>query len=635
MSTEGRIGKYELLDRLGAGGMAVVFRARDTMLDRIVALKVINRMHAADEKSVKRFQHEARTAGSLVHPNIVAIHEFGVENGQPYLAMEYLPGMDLREVIAERHPMGLGTKIGIALQVARALQFAHARGVVHRDVKPGNVRLLPDGTCRLVDFGIARRASSAELTRLTQTGTLLGSLTYMSPEQARGEEVTQASDIFSFGTVLYELLSYTHPFDASHTAAILFSILGKDPPPLDPGLPEDLRTLVSTCLAKDIDDRYPSFEPVIGTLQRLAFQLGTSAGVPTPLLPTGQVALADREAPTAERLQDDDEDEDEDETSQLPVARRRTDRLRVAAVVFSLCAGLFSLGAAGALWMQMPPSGPASPTPAPESMPADPAVPIISAVAVLPGAPTPTVPSGVPVVAPPEIRLPALPTETPRPAVPPTDTTQPPPTDTPQPPPTDTPQPAVPPTETPRPAVPPTDTPRPPAPRQPTAAPPPPTRRPTLPPTSTPEPAAAVADARLRVVVEPPAPVRIGKSSDLAPDTWHQVPSGQITVFVFKQDYISLETQVVLEPGESKVLQLKLEKRPPRLGIARIKITGVDWALVQVDEGETLRWPFEPLQLTAGQHQLTVWRDDLGRKVNRSIRVPPNLEKEFVIDLGP
>jgi serine/threonine-protein kinase len=284
------IGKYEILEQLGAGGMAVAYKARDTLLGRIVALKVIKHKPDTADTAYKRFLHEARIAAGLTHPNIVTIHELGLHEGQPFIVMEYLPGQDLWDLVQHKQPLGLSRTIHIALQTASALRHAHAQGVIHRDVKPHNIRILPDDAVKLIDFGIAK-LSSGEATQLTQEGTVIGTIAYMSPEQVRGQPLTPASDIFSFGIVLYELVTNTKPFAGSTTGALIYSILAADPPSIpNAAAPRPLRLLIERCLKKSPAERFPSFDPIVEALSRLQQQhprqeppLGRRGRAPVPV----------------------------------------------------------------------------------------------------------------------------------------------------------------------------------------------------------------------------------------------------------------------------------------------------------------------------------------------------------------
>ncbi|HTR99213.1 MAG TPA: protein kinase [Bacteroidota bacterium] len=273
-----KIGKYEVVEELGRGGMGVVYRAYDPTLEREVALKVIQQiaLDVADTKA--RFYREARMAARLSHDAIAVIYEIGEEEGVPFIAMEYLPGRDLRGVIDARENLSLEQKLDYARQVARGLQYAHAKNVIHRDIKPENIKLLDDGRVKIIDFGIAKpytpsaspedRSTSAVLTRM---GMRIGTPWYMSPEQARGNPVDRRTDIFSFGVVLYELLTYAKPFQGDDTT-VLYKILHEDPPPIKleaSGLTDEIQRILSRCLAKDHEERYVDCAEVLRDLMAL------------------------------------------------------------------------------------------------------------------------------------------------------------------------------------------------------------------------------------------------------------------------------------------------------------------------------------------------------------------------------
>ena len=209
-------GRYELLGRLGAGGMATVWLAEDTSLHRKVAIKVLAERYAEDEQFVERFRREAQSAAGLNHPNIVAIYDRGVAEGTYYIAMEYLEGPTLKDVIDERGGLEPNRAIDFATQILAALRFAHNHGVVHRDIKPHNVVVSGDGRLKVTDFGIARAGAS----QMTEVGSIVGTAQYLSPEQARGEVVGPPSDLYSVGIVLYEMLTGRVPFEGDSAVAI-------------------------------------------------------------------------------------------------------------------------------------------------------------------------------------------------------------------------------------------------------------------------------------------------------------------------------------------------------------------------------------------------------------------------------
>ena len=250
-----RIGRYELRDKLGQGGMGVVYRAFDTLLHRVVAVKIISAQIDNNPDLRERFFREARAAGQLSHPNIITIHDLGEEDGVPYLAMEYLVGEDLQRRMSGHDRMSLSHKLDLAIEVCEGLQFAHNHAVVHRDIKPANIFITDDGTVKLLDFGLARLVTS----ELTHSNMMMGTLNYMAPEQVRGERADHRADIFATGVVIYELLSGRKAFQGDSFAATLYKILQEVPEPLDqiePTLPWQMVAVVERALAKPRDERY-------------------------------------------------------------------------------------------------------------------------------------------------------------------------------------------------------------------------------------------------------------------------------------------------------------------------------------------------------------------------------------------
>ena len=259
--------RYELIERVGEGGMAVVYRARDGLLGRIVAIKILREQFASDSEFLTRFRLEARAAASLSHPNVVNIYDVGEDRGVHYIVMEYVQGRNLKEMIRSRKPMPVAEACAIGLQIARALEAAHQRELVHRDIKPHNILIMPDGTVKVTDFGIAQAASSASL---TQTGTVIGSVHYFSPEQARGESVDAASDIYSLGVVMYEMVTGRLPFTGDNPVAVALKHLQERPIPpshLNPDVPAALERMILKMLAKEKADRYRSAAQLIQDLR--------------------------------------------------------------------------------------------------------------------------------------------------------------------------------------------------------------------------------------------------------------------------------------------------------------------------------------------------------------------------------
>ncbi len=270
------IGKYEVLEQIGAGGFAAVYKARDPFLKRLVAVKLCT---ADDENLRRRFFREAEISGNLHHPSIVTVFDFGLEQDAPFLVQEYLKGEDLDKLIRRREPIPESERLESLMQVARGLRYAHRKGVLHRDVKPGNVRFFEGGRAKLMDFGIATLKSAH--TRLTRTGTLVGTVGYLAPEQLRGGKVDERVDIFSFGVLAYELLSFSRPFVGDSLEESCRNILHAEPPPLSSvveGYPGALDELIESCLAKDPDDRIGSFDEVLPRLNEVLVRVRPDRG---------------------------------------------------------------------------------------------------------------------------------------------------------------------------------------------------------------------------------------------------------------------------------------------------------------------------------------------------------------------
>jgi serine/threonine protein kinase/tetratricopeptide (TPR) repeat protein len=262
------ISHYKILEKLGEGGMGVVYKAEDTKLRRVVALKFLTPQSLGDATERARFIHEAQAAAALNHPNICTVHEIDEADGETFIAMEYVEGQSLKEKI-QSGPMDLDEAIGLAAQMAEGLQKAHEKGIVHRDVKPANVMITEGGQAKIMDFGLAK---SGERSALTKTGTTLGTVGYMSPEQARGEDLDGKSDIWSLGVVLYEMVSGLLPFKGDYEPAVVFSILNEEPEPLTAlrtGVAMELERMVNKALAKSPDERYQHAEDLIVDLRRL------------------------------------------------------------------------------------------------------------------------------------------------------------------------------------------------------------------------------------------------------------------------------------------------------------------------------------------------------------------------------
>ncbi len=253
-----RIGRYLVTGRIGRGGMGMVYRGRDEVLDRDVAIKTLTAEGVLDVESRRRFEIEAKAAARLQHPNILTVFELGEERGVPFIAMELLPGADLESLMRSGEPMPLRERLEVVLQVLRGLGYAHEHGIVHRDIKPSNIRLLDDGTAKIMDFGIAKLGG----TNLTRTGYMVGTVHYMSPEQVRAQPLDGRSDVFSVGVILYEMLAGRRPFVGAAPTDVLYQIAQVEPAPVPTevlGAPsESLRAVVAKALAKDPGERYAS-----------------------------------------------------------------------------------------------------------------------------------------------------------------------------------------------------------------------------------------------------------------------------------------------------------------------------------------------------------------------------------------
>jgi serine/threonine protein kinase/tetratricopeptide (TPR) repeat protein len=276
------ISHYQILEKIGSGGMGEIYLAKDTKLERQVALKFLPRHMTEDEEARLRFEREAKAAAALNHPNIVTVHEIGEHQGQVFIAMEYVEGRTLKELITVNRtpstigqspiapsPLPLAQVIAIAIQIASGLAAAHAKGIVHRDIKPQNILIDKDGRVKILDFGLAKLQG---VSRLTQGALAMGTVHYMSPEQGLGKEVDPRSDIWSLGVVIYEMVSGEPPFRGDYDQAIIYAILNEDTPPLGVGLThvgDGMENVIRRCLAKKSQDRYPSAEVLAAALREL------------------------------------------------------------------------------------------------------------------------------------------------------------------------------------------------------------------------------------------------------------------------------------------------------------------------------------------------------------------------------
>jgi serine/threonine-protein kinase len=268
-------GRYQILRKLGAGGMANVYLAEDQELGRRVAIKILNDRHANDEQFVERFRREAKNAAALSHPNIVSIYDRGEAEGTYYIAMEYLDGRSLKELILSRGDAPIAVVVEYARQILSALRFAHRHGIVHRDIKPHNVLVDGEGRVKVTDFGIARAGTS----QMTEAGSIVGTAQYLSPEQARGADVDQRSDLYSLGVLMYEMLTGEVPFSGDTPVEIAMKHLSQTPVPPSTkrhDVPRELDMVVMRALAKDPDDRYQSADEMEADLDRVARGVGVA-----------------------------------------------------------------------------------------------------------------------------------------------------------------------------------------------------------------------------------------------------------------------------------------------------------------------------------------------------------------------
>jgi serine/threonine protein kinase len=287
-----RIGKYAVTGRIGRGGMGMVYRGYDEVLEREVAVKTLTLEGSLDDESRRRFAIEAKAAARLQHPNIITVYELGEDRGLPYIAMELLPGTDLEALMRSGEPLMLQEKLDLVIQVCRGLAYAHDHKVVHRDIKPSNIRVLEDGTVKIMDFGIAKLGG----TGVTKAGMMVGTVHYMSPEQIRGQTLDGRSDMFSVGVILYELLAGRRPFVGEGVTAVLYKIVHEEPPELDVGElgaeAAGLQDTMRRTLAKDREQRPATAAVLADELSRILATHLASLGADTSAETRETVALS-------------------------------------------------------------------------------------------------------------------------------------------------------------------------------------------------------------------------------------------------------------------------------------------------------------------------------------------------------
>lgn len=276
-----KIGKYEIRSELGRGAMGIVYLGYDPVIERPVAIKTMNAAAFEEEEQKQRFLREARSAGAMQHPNIVTIYEMGMEGDTPYIAMEYVEGQDLTALIKKGKPESLEEKLAIMAQLCDALYFAHQKEIIHRDIKPGNIRILPDGTVKIMDFGIAKKQDSD----FTRTGLVVGTLSYMSPEQVQGKSLDPRSDQFSAGVVFYQMLTGKKPFGGENLTNVIYQIISFNVNTLElPGTPTVLKKIVQKMMNPDPEKRFRTCGEVATLLRQELQYLQGEGEAPTALL---------------------------------------------------------------------------------------------------------------------------------------------------------------------------------------------------------------------------------------------------------------------------------------------------------------------------------------------------------------
>ncbi len=262
-------GRYEVLERIGSGGMAIVYKAKDILLNRVVTIKVLREQFVTDEDFIRRFRREAQSAASLSHPNIVSVYDVGKEGDTEYIVMEYVEGRNLKEIIREYAPLSTDQSINLGRQITMAIQNAHEHHIIHRDIKPHNILVTEDGHAKVTDFGIARAVSSATV---THTGDIIGSVHYLSPEQAKGLQSNEQSDIYSLGIVLYELITGKVPYDGETPITIALKHLQEQavlPSKINPRIEKEFEAVIMRAIAKSPEQRYLSAKDLLADLDHI------------------------------------------------------------------------------------------------------------------------------------------------------------------------------------------------------------------------------------------------------------------------------------------------------------------------------------------------------------------------------
>lgn len=350
--------RYEIIEKVGTGGMADVYRAKDNRLNRFVALKVLKTEYSEDTKFVSKFRQEAQAVAAITHPNIVSVYDVGEEEGMHYIVMEFVDGITLKRYIDQKGKLKVKEAVGIALQIAGGLDAAHAHNIIHRDIKPQNILISRDGTAKVSDFGIAKAASSN-----TITANAMGSVHYISPEQARGGFSDEKSDIYSLGVTLYEMLSGTMPFTGESAVAVALAHIQEDATPLaaiDATIPKGLSNIVSKCMQKKTELRYASAADLIADLKMFLQDPSGDYGIIRPMYADSQTifisnsdvdaikAASSHPAPAAPNAGAAEEEEDEDDVDPKLEKALIIGSIAVAAIIFIIL--IFLLGRFIGLW---------------------------------------------------------------------------------------------------------------------------------------------------------------------------------------------------------------------------------------------------------------------------------------------